>query len=255
MDQQTITPYRINTMTLTAKSGRSSINLAPLADVLVEENPTNISICHVSFISNQTVIRKGNVIKSNGRKRCYSKRLFDNQATTVAFVPERKGYVNIKLFKNGQIQMTGARSIKEGQDVANSVLKAIGQLSPQGVTDVSIRLMNSDFRVPYRIDRDKFYMLMKDRYNMWCSYNPSIYLAVKTFYMFNESKTGICKQGCDGKKTGSCCKKVTIFVFHTGAVIITGAVTMEQLNTTYHWVCDIFNRHSTEIKYCDVQRH
>nr|WRJ69762.1 putative TATA-box binding protein [Oceanusvirus sp.] len=239
-------PYRINTMTLTAKSGLPRIDLDVLKTVSVGHDA---GIAHVSFVSSdRTIVRRGNVIKKNGRRRTYSKRMFDNQATVVAHVPEREGYVNIKLFRNGQLQMTGARSVQEGKHAVTNVLGKMGHDASR-VHDVNVRLMNSDFRLGYRVDRDKLYALVTDVLGLRCSYNPSVYLAVKTYYMFNEHGDGVCRGECDGKKPGSCCKKITVFVFHTGAVIITGAVTVKQLEAAHSWITGIARTHENSIRY------
>lgn len=250
-----VTPYRINTMTLTAHSGLRSMDISLLQNVTVFNDPNAISISHVSLPNRHHVVeRRGKVYKSNGRQRRYNKQMFDNQATVVAYIPERDGHINIKLFKNGHIQMTGARSKEEGLAASTAVLRIMhGPLGPAAeVRDVKICLMNSDFRINFRVDRDKLYGVVKDTYNMWCSYNPSIYLAVKIHYMYNEHGDGLCKakdEQCDGKKKGACCKKVTIFVFHTGAVIITGAVTLDQLKRAYDWISTVVETHKDAITY------
>jgi hypothetical protein len=67
--------------------------------------------------------------------------------------------------------------------------------------------------------------------------------------MFNEHGDGICRGECDGKKPGACCKKITVFVFHTGAVIITGAVSVEQLNAAHVWITELTKTHENSIRY------
>jgi TATA-box binding protein (TBP) (component of TFIID and TFIIIB) len=158
-------------MTLTARSALPRIDLDVLSTVPVGDD---VGIAHVSFVSHdRTVVRRGKVVKKNGRQRCYSKRMFDNQATVVARVPERNGYINIKLFRNGQLQMTGARSVEEGRRAVTDVLTRMGY-DATGVHDVNIRLMNSDFRIGYRVDRDRLYALVTDVFGLRCSYTPSV---------------------------------------------------------------------------------
>ena len=233
-------------MTLTARSGLPRLNLEALDAVPVGDES---GISHVSFLApDRTVVRRGSVLKTNGRQRRFIKKLFDNQATVVARVRERRGYVNIKLFRNGQLQMTGARSVGEGREAVSTVLAAMGH-DASLVHDFAVRLMNSDFRLGFRVDRDRLYSLITDEFGLRCSYNPSVYLAVKTFYMFNEHGDGICRGDCDGKRAGACCKKITIFVFHTGAVIITGAVTTEQLDRAHAWITGLAKTHEHGIRY------
>ena len=62
-----------------------------------------------------------------------------------------------------------------------------------------------------------------------------------------------CSKQCKGKGLGiqmNDCKKVTISVFQSGNVIITGARTMEQVNDAYSTINKIFkNNYSSIVRY------
>ncbi len=65
----------------------------------------------------------------------------------------------------------------------------------------------------------------------------------------------MCSDHCFGKGKGNGdkdCKKITIAIFESGSVLITGGVSFEQINSAYDYITDIFNRHKNEIKKNDL---
>jgi TATA-box binding protein (TBP) (component of TFIID and TFIIIB) len=42
---------------------------------------------------------------------------------------------------------------------------------------------------------------------------------------------------CDGKGHNGACKKITIAVFKSGKIIITGGQTMEHIHTAHEFIC------------------
>jgi len=110
-----------------------------------------------------------------------------------------------------------------------------------------IVLINSDFAVNFKIKRDNLYNLLLDRYKIICSYEPCTYPGVNTKYYWNKKVFDtnfpgccICDNKCSGKggkglKDGDC-KKVTISVFQSGNIIITGARTQEQINICFKFI-------------------
>ena len=65
-------------------------------------------------------------------------------------------------------------------------------------------------------------------------------------------KNGICwcERPCsgqgDGKELGNC-KRITIAIFQTGSVIITGARNQEQLDESYEFINRIIKNHTHEV--------
>jgi len=96
------------------------------------------------------------------------------------------------------------------------------QLCPK---DFKIRMINSDFSVPFRIRRkDLHKLLMSPTYNNKSVFQPGSYPGVKLQFYWNEThavKNGICTctKKClgkgDGKGDGDC-KKVTVAIFESG---------------------------------------
>lgn len=105
------------------------------------------------------------------------------------------------------------------------------------ITESRVVMINGDFDLGVHIIRDQLCEhLKKSHPDILFSYEPCIYQGVIIKYMYNDAKgsdnTGVCTcaKSCSGKgKNTNECRKVSIIVFHSGKVIITGAVTLDQV--------------------------
>jgi hypothetical protein len=81
-------------------------------------------------------------------------------------------------------------------------------------------------------------IIIRQRY--YSSYESAIYPGVNIKYYYNPAKqqTGICNcEGpCDGKGSQGFCKKITIAVFKSGKIIITGGNSMVHIHTAYEFI-------------------
>ena len=208
-------------------------------------------------------------------KRKKSKNIFFNQSTLVvrrkyATTPESEGgrpiykEVNIKLFKNGGIQMTGIPSDTFAQETLAWLAKELTLFS-QPVLDgeakpnkYNIQLINSDYHINGSINREKLHEVLINQYNLFSSFESTIYQGCDTKYFYNEaappgSTEGVCPCGetiCvgngDGRTLGQC-KEITISPFHTGSIIITGARRYEQIDKAYVFINKILTAHAKDI--------
>ena len=207
-------------------------------------------------------------------KRKKSKNIFFNQSTLVVrrqymMTPGQEGRpvykeVNIKLFKNGGIQMTGIPSDTFAQETLAWLAKQLTMFS-QPVLDgeakpnkYSIQLINSDYHINGSINREKLHEVLIGKYNLFSSFESTIYQGCDTKYFYNESAPpgsteGVCPCGdtiCigngDGRTLGQC-KEITISPFHTGSIIITGARRFEQIEKAYVFINKILTAHSRDI--------
>jgi hypothetical protein len=229
-----------------------------------------------------------------------AKKCFDNQATVLYKMHDINGkvyYPNIKLFRNGSIQMTGIRSPKDGEHIADLVAHEVNRIretvptvienaapitnaptthetetlsstevksdpiAPPIVPDVhatnfKIRMINCDFGVPFKIRRKKLHqLLISPPYNNACSFQPVDYPGVKLQYYWNNrnAQHGNCRcdTHCFGKGTGDGmgqCKKVTVSIFDSGKILITGANSFTQVNVAYKYICDVIYAHEDSMK-------
>ena len=106
---------------------------------------------------------------------------------------------------------------------------------------MNIVLINSDFDIKYKVQRDILHREIVDA-GMYSSYEPCIYPGVNIKYFFNSNQSnGICKCSaiCNGKGDGCSdggCKKITVAVFKSGKIIITGANSLEQIHCAYTFI-------------------
>lgn len=274
------TNYRISTITGTACIG-AEIDLKILYDSLNvitnKENFLNVvnDIVYVEFGSKKnTTIFKGFSKKFliNRRKVKPSKR-FDNQLTIVYSHVENsiKSNVNIKIFRNGNIQMTGLKHLDLGPKITDIVINIIthiyNTIDKNIVNDFNklinsnfqIRLINTDYKIGFEIKRENLFKIIVNNYDNICSYEPCIYPGVKIQYFWNannELKNGICecasKKCYSKRKSGNGygdgnCKKITIAVFQSGCCIITGSQIVEQITDCYTYINNVLYNNSKNI--------
>jgi TATA-box binding protein (TBP) (component of TFIID and TFIIIB) len=193
---------------------------------------------------------------------------FFNQATLVIrreVAPLQWKEINIKLFRNGGVQMTGVRSEAMSWDairwltahIQATCLAAPVFEGPVAIHKMQIQLVNTDFSIGAKIRREALYKILSERYYLTVSYEPSIYQGVKTKYFYNAERPASCPPGlcpceklCKGTGDGSGlgkCKKITISPFQTGQIIITGARTMTQIEEAYEFMKGVFQTHAGDI--------
>lgn len=294
--QLTIGPLRISTMVVTADLG-TTIHLQRLMELFheraipltwpaegflkVEYKPILLAKPDATTAELQKAKAKakaqekivvGTCSRDELTKRKKSKNIFFNQSTLVVRRQHTKTAdgqpvykeVNIKLFKNGGIQMTGIPSDSFAQETLAWLAKELALFS-QPVLEgeakphkYNIQLINSDYHINGNINREKLHEILIGRYNLFSSFESTIYQGCDTKYFYNESAPlgsteGVCPCGdsiCvgngDGRTLGQC-KEITISPFHTGSIIITGARRFEQIDKAYVFINKILKEHAREI--------
>lgn len=246
-------PYKISTITATGSIG-CEIDLDNLYDnvEIMDANSKEGFVYIESGKKKCETFSKGFHKKQNKKKE--TQKRFDNQTTLLIkyydVVMNDFFKVNCKVFKNGNIQMTGLKYINQGLKVLQFLIDNLpSNLLEKSKKDCApinyrIRLINCDFRTGFEIRRDKLCKIIQASSNIYCSYEPCIYPGVKIKYNYNKidtSKDGICKckVSCSGKGCGDGigqCKSVTIAVFQSGCIIITGGQSHEQIMDTYNYI-------------------
>lgn len=124
----------------------------------------------------------------------------------------------------------------------------------------SVSMINSDFKTNYRINLIKLLDILNESdKNIFIKFNPERYRGLIIGYFWNENKEiqdGCChcKNECYSKKKSKkiannkeICKKITIAIFKTGSVIITGGNLIEQINDAYIFINELFKKHYNKI--------
>jgi len=260
----TFSDLRISTITTTAQLG-TKINRDELFDQITITPYWDLTDCVLKMEHGGKF--KGTCFKDIMQKPKESKGFY-NQTTLVVrreISPLVWKEINIKLFKNGGIQMTGVRSLEMASGALHWLIgylqrtctaKPIFVDNPI-VQKEQIQMVNTDFSIGAKVRRDNLHRILMDTYGLNSSYESAIYQGVKTKYFFNAQKplthrpgicpcAKLCKGTGDGSKIGEC-KKITISPFQTGQVIITGARTIAQINEAYEFIKDVFTKHADEI--------
>jgi len=278
MDDIYFTPYKVSTITCNVDLG-INIDLVVLYENFTIEGKSNFIWIHYPKIEGDN--KRGVYPKKKRNvKNTAKKTSFDNQVTVLY---KADNYPNLKIFKNGNIQITGVKNKDDVNIIVDQVIeevKRIHKINPKissnenfneaiGFNNFHIRMINTDFKTYSNSEMtDKFIIrrkvlhkiLISDEYNNKCSFEPGKYHGVKLEFFWNRNKdkqNGICGccDNCFGKGTGNGlkdCKKITVAIFESGSVLITGGVSFEQINDAYNYITNIFRNHKDEIKKADL---
>lgn len=261
----TKTPLRVSTMVITAHWG-TSIHL----DTLLESLPAILIPVWMpaegilKFEHNNRVL--GCSHKDIFTNRKITSKSFFNQSTLVVRRRMEDDIawkeVNVKLFANGGIQMTGVTSEGFAQRTIDWLLEQLNMLpvSPfpnkPSIQRFSVQLINTDYSLNKFINQDALHKLFINRYNLFSMLEKTIYQGVNTKFFYNARNPGLgicqCQTFCKGQGTGEGegeCKRITMSIFRTGRIIITGARKLHQIKAAYEFLNGIFDTHQDALLY------
>lgn len=265
VDQLKINPYRISTMVITGSFG-TPINLQSLfqqlPSILIPIGYPDEGILKMEHRDSVVGYSARDVLT---HRRVASKTFF-NQSTVVIRQVYKDAWkeANLKVFANGGFQMTGIpteefakRTIAWFLEHLKQHLKTSVWTSEPSMKQFNIQLLNSDYSVNATILRTKLHKLLTKNYNLFSTYESTIYQGVNTKYYYNEGRKshqapGIChcEARCSGQGNGKGdgqCKKITISAFQTGSIIITGARYLKQIDEAYEYFNGILKAYCPEI--------
>ncbi len=273
------TPYKVSTITCNVDLG-INIDLIVLYNNFNITDKSNFIWIHYPKITEGENKRGFYPKKKRNVKNTTKKTSFDNQVTVLYKIDN---YPNLKIFKNGNIQITGVKNKDDVNLIVSQVIdeiKRIQKIDPNitqtedfeskiGFTNFHIRMINTDFKSfcdpehtqKFIIRRKILHkILISEDYNNKCSFEPGKYHGVKLEFFWNkmkEKQNGICScsDNCFGKGSGNGlnnCKKITVAIFESGSVLITGGVSFEQINDAYSYITSVFRNHSNDLKKADL---
>ena len=158
--------------------------------------------------------------------------------------------INMKLFKNGSVQMSGCKSLKNINIALNKLIIKLKEVKAKfedgrivekryiedhesiTVRDFKINMINSNYEVNMQIDREKLYNLLTKK-KIKSSYEPCIRACVIIKYAPIEKNIEN--------------KEVSVFVFQKGNIIITGARNRSHIISAYDYMNKILLDHTDEI--------
>jgi TATA-box binding protein (TBP) (component of TFIID and TFIIIB) len=189
-------------------------------------------------------------------------KIFGNQITLVSRLDDHPDVGSIKLFANGRIHLTGARTVENAETFVREVSKTLRSVAGQipgtlwidPMEEFQVCMINSNCDLGFEVNRPSLVQYMTRNFpGISISYDPCMYPGVQIKFLWNAAVEmtpngqGTCRclcahqgiQRCTGKGRGDAigsCRKVTISVFQTGQVILTGAQSMQQLDDAYAFV-------------------
>tara|TARA_B100001094_G_C18134603_1_gene774285 strand:- start:630 stop:1370 length:741 start_codon:yes stop_codon:yes gene_type:complete len=214
---------------------------------IFEEVPISTYIPFIEYgETNGTKGFSKKLLKKKRKKK--KKRIFYNQATI--HVNSYGKLMNVKLFNNGKIQITGLKQEGQSVELVNELILYLQYLDifkeDVSIIHSQIVLINSDFDLGFKVNRE---MLHREIINMgiYSSFEPCIYPGVNIkYYMNTNNSNGICccNNICNGKGRANGdgdCKKVTIAVFMSGKTIITGGQNKDQLKKCHQFITNFID--------------
>ena len=274
------TPYKVSTITCNVDIG-VNIDLISLYDNFSIGGKSKFVWIYYPKISDREN-KRGEYPKKkrNVKTTTVKKTSFDNQVTVLY---KSDNYPNLKIFKNGNIQLTGVKDKNIVNVIVEEIITEIKRIyleKPEisitenfkdkiGFYNFHIRMINTDFKTfGDKDNKEKFLIrrkvlhkiLISDIYNNKCSFEPGKYHGVKLEFFWNTSKekqNGICSCSdyCFGKGSGDGnknCKKITVAIFESGSVLITGGISFLQIDAAYNYIINIFETHKDEIRKTDL---
>ena len=266
IDNIEIKPTKFKVSTHSAKAKLTlPINIEKLSNIIYKNLVTfgndTVNLPYFGITYNNLDI---NLLKKKKYKKKKSK--FFNCCSIIVKSIDNSN-VNIKLFKNSSVTMTGCKTPDSGLVAIRLLVNEIKKYSEVSESDITeldvddyqITMINANYSIGYKIDANKLFSIVKNDYNLYVSYEPDRYQGVKISYIWNilnKSKDGKCHchdKECTGKgknKDGlglNRCKKVTIAVFKTGSVVITGAKMLDQTKDAYNFINSIIIKNSSKI--------
>ena len=168
---------------------------------------------------------------------------------------EKQDVINVKLFKNGSIQMSGCKKIESINIALNKLIdrlkvikakienktivekKFVENIDKLGIYDFKIDMINSNYAVDMTINREKLYNILLDK-KIRCRYEPCIHACVTIKYV--------------PKEDNAVEKVISIFVFEKGSIIITGAKKKSHIISSYDYVNNIIKENRNDIEKQDL---
>lgn len=233
-DEYPAVDYRISTMTCIYSFGveLNEYSLYEVAPQILKESVMNYEEEKSNFkIIGMECFDKPIVGEQIEKKRGkLSKRKFRNQLTMIIWSREAEKHIKVKLFRTGRAQMTGVRSEKNGQDCIHFIRSILNRYAEHlNIKDEvvwmkdnwRIAMMNGDLDLKMTISREFLHSILCPKYGITSNLDADTYPGV------------IMKHVVDTKQ-------ITISVFSSGKVIITGANARSQIefcSKLVHFLC------------------
>ena len=181
-----------------------------------------------------------------------SEKTFNNQLTMKLKIAEDK-FVSVKIFLNGSIQIAGSKSIEQINKSIECLLKILKKryfvesLNEEihlvesynfAIKDFKINMINSNFYVNYKINIENLYPLITKK-GVKARFEPLSHRCVNIKFVPDTNKDTD--------------KPISIFVFESGSIIITGARNGNNIKAAYEFITEVLDDNSLTVKRKDIK--
>lgn len=143
-----------------------------------------------------------------------------------AFINNKYKELHIKLFNTGKIEIPGVQNEEMVNIAVNKIKKLLQPHYTEEVCEILEKretiLINSNFSCNYYINRNKLFKILKQKYNVKCSYDPCSYPGIQCKYILDSGE-------------------ISYMIFRTGSVLIVGKCENEDLYVIYEYIKHIFH--------------
>jgi TATA-box binding protein (TBP) (component of TFIID and TFIIIB) len=254
-------PKDINISTMCASCKlNNKINLYNIENYL-KINDNNVITKKISNNNIETLLP---IIKSKRKKKNQknsNKKNFYNQITIVMRVTNgmyknliEEPKINMKLFKNGSIQMSGCKNVYNINIALNKIINIIKKSCTTEhsfiddikndicINNFKIDMINSNYKYYIQIDRIKLHELLIKK-KIRSTYEPCIKACVII-------KIPNINPNINSNINN---KDISVFIFQKGNIIINSAKSCEQIISTYNYINDILYTYKDDIIKKDEQ--
>ena len=233
----------------------------------VSIDPNNIEDC-LLMLSSIEELEKNSLKKHGRQKKKKDNENFYNSCSIIVKASQNIKCVNIKLFNNGKISLTGSKYEFDGYHACIVLLEEMKKqkliftdmieedINKTKIENYKITMINSDFHTNFKIDLLKLLNILNTHEKeLFTKFNPEKYRGLIIGYYWNTDKKEqngrcTCKTKCNGKGCGTGdgqCKKITISLFKSGSIIITGGRLVKQIEDAYNSINNILKEYYHDI--------
>lgn len=189
--------------------------------------------------------------KPNKRLNNENNKHFQNSLSFIVCIDKSKD-VNIKMFINGKLQLTGVPLEDDGKRAVNILCNYIYKKYhiKMSIESYSTVMINTCYDLKFSINREILYDILIDKFNLITVFDTEGYPGVRIHYFYNKNSVRtdnegqcICDSLCDGNGEGleiGDCKRISIAIFQSGKVIIAGGCSnLEPIESAYRFLNSI----------------
>jgi len=157
--------------------------------------------------------------------------------------------VSVFIFPNSKVKIAGIKTMNTIDILINELIDIISSVitfeTPLESENLKIQMICSDFKIKPKkekpagwcIKQDLFKNILVDKYSMSATFSP-----LSRYPGINVKKKSLIPGN----------KMVSLLIFRSGSIIITGAKTIEDIYDSYNCIIDIIKNHHSELFYYDI---